>query len=414
MLPMATIFSDWQRRALVVLAAAVSLPFAAMGQVQLTGQLGVDRSELALISHREIVSLFNGTNLDGWMVRGGKASYEAKDGEIIGTVTVKGGGNTFLCTEKEYADFILELEIKADQELNSGVQIRSQCFDSETTYDFGNQTIKIPAQRVHGYQVEVDNRPERRWSGGIYDESRRGWLFSLPTNSPAGRAFKFGDWNKYRIQCLGSSIKTWVNDVPAADLVDAESLRGFIGLQVHSTDKPGLQVRFRNIRLRDLGRHYWMTAWDCRSFDGMEQRGPATWELMDGVLRVTQTGAASTNSALLGTTPLQDAVVRFKYKTIKTGFSLNFLPELEGKDQSGFSFSFLEPGGPTTNLVRAKDWNTVVAMVQRTRTTVFINGRQLSDAPIPPRSGVFPALRLPVGSAAEVYFKDFEILNCPE
>ena len=410
---MALIVFSWWQRALMLSGATFLFSFTVLAQAQLNHETTPGRSELALISQREIVSLFNGTNLDGWVVRGGKARYEVKDDEIIGTATAKGGGNTFLCTEKEYGDFILELEIKADKELNSGVQIRSHCFETETTYAFGNQTLKIPANRVHGYQVEVDNRPDRRWSGGLYEESRRGWLFSLPTNSLAGQAFQFGEWNKYRIQCVGSSIKTWINDVPATDLVDAESLRGFIGLQVHSTDKAGLQVRFRNIRLRDLGQHHWATAWDCRSFDGMEQRGPAAWKLEDGVLHATQTESALTNSMLLGTTPLLDSAVRFKYKIIKTGFSLNFLSELEGgQDQTGFNFSFLERMGPT-NVAKARDWNTVIVAVQPTRLVVILNGHQLSDASIARSSGVFPGLRLPVGPAAEVHFKDFEILNCP-
>src|SRR5690606_12776035 len=134
--------------------------------------------------------------------------------------TTKGGGNTFLCTRKDYADFLLELEVKADERLNSGIQIRSLYFEEPRTYQFGPREIKVAAQRVHGYQVEVDQNKNRRWSGGIYEEARRLWLFPLPTNSPAGQAFKFGDWNHYRIRCVGPSIKTWVNGVPAADLLD--------------------------------------------------------------------------------------------------------------------------------------------------------------------------------------------------
>lgn len=353
--------------------------------------------------------LFNGTNLTGWITRGGKASYEVQDGVIVGTATMKGGGNTFLCTEKEYGDFILELEIKADQEMNSGVQIRSHCFDEETTYDFGNRTIKIPAQRVHGYQVEVDNRPERRWSGGIYEEGRRDWLFPLATNSAAGQAFKFGDWNKYRIRCLGSSIKTWINDVPAADLIDAELLRGFIGLQVHGTDKPGLQVRFRNIRLQDLGARQWAVAWDCSSMDGLGESGPAQWQLKANTVHATQAKEAATAGALKGTSPLMDFTMRLKYKIVKGGFNLTFQPQTGGRDPAGFSFPFAERAG-TTNFAHLQDWNTVVASVQPTRVVVLLNGHQVKDAAMPRANGVLPGLELPAGWEAEVQFKDFEIL----
>lgn len=354
----------------------------------------------------EFKPLFNGTNLDGWITRGGKASYEVKDGVIVGASTMKGGGNTFLCTEKEYGDFILELEIKADKEMNSGVQIRSHCFDEETTYDFGSRTIKIPAKRVHGYQVEVDHRPERRWSGGIYEEGRRDWLFPLATNSAAGQAFKFGEWNKYRIQCLGSSIKTWINDVPAADLVDAEALRGFIGLQVHASDKAGLQVHFRNIHLRDLGEQQWSVVWDCSSMDGLEESGPAKWQLKANTVHATQAKEAAAASALVGTSSLMDFTVRLKYKIVKGSFNLTFQPQ----SGAGFSFPLVERMG-TTNFAHVQDWNTVVASVQPTRVVVLLNGHQVKDAATPRVNSVLPGLELPAGSESEVQFKEFEILS---
>ncbi|MGC3957469.1 MAG: DUF1080 domain-containing protein [Verrucomicrobiota bacterium] len=358
---------------------------------------------------QELRPIFNGTNLNGWIIRGGKASYVVEDGVIVGTTTIKGGGNTFLCTERQYGDFILELEIKADPELNSGVQIRSQSFDAETTYDFGDHLVQIPAQRVHGYQVEVDHRSERRWSGGVYDEGRRNWLFPLATNSAAGQAFKIGGWNKYRIQCLGSSIRTWVNDVPAADLVDAETLRGFIGLQVHGAEKPGLQVRFRNVRLQDLGTSHWAVAWDCSSLEGLEESGPAKWTLAAHTLQAAQAKEAHTVSALTGNTPLMNFTVRLKYKIAAGGFTLAFHPPSDATATAGFGFAFAERMG-ATNITHLQDWNTVVASVQPDRFVVILNGHQVKDLALSRAGGVCPRLELPAGRAAEVYFKDFEIL----
>gem|GEM_PF-30052 len=184
-------------------------------------------------------NLFDGRTLVGWIQRGGEALYQVEDGAIVGT-TVKGTPNSFLCTEKIYADFILELDFKVDPALNSGVQIRSESMES---YQKG---------RVHGYQIEIDPS-ERAWSGGIYDEGRRGWLNDLTKNEPAQKAFKQGQWNHFRIVALGPSIKTWLNGVSAADLTDSLTRRGFIGLQVHSTkEAEPLQVRWRNIRLLEL------------------------------------------------------------------------------------------------------------------------------------------------------------------
>lgn len=184
-------------------------------------------------------SLFNGRDLSGWKQLNGKAKYEVKDGEIIGTTTVN-EPNSFLVTEKDYGDFILELEFKFEGEFNSGIQIRSE---STPSYQNG---------RVHGYQVEIDPS-ERAWSGGIYDEARRGWLYPLTYNPSAQKAYKKDGWNKYRVECIGSNIRTWVNGVPAANLVDDLTLKGFIALQVHGigskTEDAGKKIHWRNISI---------------------------------------------------------------------------------------------------------------------------------------------------------------------
>ncbi len=185
------------------------------------------------------LDLFNGKILNGWIQRGGKALYHVEDGTIVGT-TVPGTPNSFLCTEKVFSNFILELEVKVDTALNSGIQIRSNSFKE---YRNG---------RVHGYQVEIDPS-ERAWSGGIYDEARRGWLYDLQNNEAARKAFKNGEWNHYRIEAIEDSIKTWINGIPAADLVDSMTATGFIALQVHSSRIEGVKVRWRNIRIQDLG-----------------------------------------------------------------------------------------------------------------------------------------------------------------
>lgn len=403
---MNTIFRGWTRRVVALLAFGVF----ALSVAPVVAQPNAEEViSMALISTRDLKPIFNGTNLNGWIVRGGKATYAVEAGVVVGTCTVKGGGNTFLCTEKEYGDFILELEIKADKGLNSGVQIRSHCFDEPTTYDFGHRVIKIAAKRVHGYQVEVDHRAERRWSGGVYEEGRRDWLFPLATNSPAGQGFKIGEWNKYRIECRGASIKTWVNDIPAADLMDAETLKGFIGLQVHSADKPEYQVRFRNIRLKDLGDRAWNVAWDCRSFDGVEQQGKADWKLEDGVLDARHASDEASSGSLLGGAALSEFTIRFKYKLAKGGFALAFrAPEGE---KSAFNFPFVEQMG-ATNFAKVQDWNTVTVSVAKQRVVVGLNGHQMKDVLLenfPP--AVRPALTLGGSQEAEVAFKGFEILD---
>jgi len=184
-------------------------------------------------------NLFNGKDLTGWKQLNGKAIYEVKNGEIIGT-TVANEPNSFMVTEKDYGDFILELEYKVPQGMNSGIQFRSL---SKPDYMNG---------RVHGYQFEVDPS-DRAWTGGIYDEARRDWLYTLEYNPSAKTAFKKEEWNKIRLECIGTSLRTFVNGVPAAHVVDDVTLSGFIALQVHAigkTDEPGKQIRWRNIRIQ--------------------------------------------------------------------------------------------------------------------------------------------------------------------
>ncbi|CAN5891465.1 hypothetical protein BH23PLA1_BH23PLA1_09960 [soil metagenome] len=196
--------------------------------------------------------LFNGKDLEGWVQRGGKADYQVEDGEIVGR-SVPNTPNSFLCTEKDYDDFILELEFKVHPQLNSGVQVRSEYAEEPKVVELDGREIKIPAGRVHGYQVEIDPAA-RSWSGGIYDEGRRGWLNDLKDNDPAREAFQSEDWNHFRIECRGDSIKTWINDVPAADLQDSVTRSGFIALQVHgvgSREEP-MEIRFRNVRIKEL------------------------------------------------------------------------------------------------------------------------------------------------------------------
>jgi len=186
------------------------------------------------------VKLFNGKDLSGWIQRGGTAKYTVENGIITGT-TVPDSPNSFLCTEKNYGDFILELELFVDTSMNSGIQFRSL---SLPEYQNG---------RVHGYQMEVDPA-KRAWSGGIYDEGRRGWLYTLESNPEGKKAFKNNQWNKYRIEAIGNSIKTWINGIPTANIIDNVTPSGFIALQVHSVDaakpwKVGTQVKWKNIRI---------------------------------------------------------------------------------------------------------------------------------------------------------------------
>jgi len=186
------------------------------------------------------VSLFNGKDLTGWKQLNGEAKYEVVDGVIVGT-TVMNTPNSFICTEKNYSDFIFEVDLLVEPNMNSGIQFRSE---SKPDYNNG---------RVHGYQCEVDPS-DRAWSAGIYDEARRGWLYTLELNPAAKPALKMNEWNHYRIECIGNSIKTWLNGVACAHVIDDMTPTGFIALQVHgignNKEKEGQQIKWKNVRIR--------------------------------------------------------------------------------------------------------------------------------------------------------------------
>ena len=192
------------------------------------------------------VNLFDGKTLNGWKKVAGTADYRIDNGAILGT-TVINSPNTFLITDKEYGDFVLELEVKInDTTANSGIQFRSQ-------YDPTGHEGK---GKVFGYQYELDPSA-RRWTAGVYDEGRRDWLYPLTLNTSAQKAFKTGVFNKVRIECIGHEIKTWINDVPAAYLIDTADAKGVIALQVHSIGKneqfAGEKIWWKNIRIKTTG-----------------------------------------------------------------------------------------------------------------------------------------------------------------
>lgn len=254
--------------------------------------------------------IFDGKSLVGWSTKGGEATYDVKDGIIVGT-TVANTPNTFLTSEKMYGDFILELDYLVDPSMNSGIQIRSNSFPH------------YKAGRVHGYQVEIDPS-KRAWSGGIYDEGRRKWLVTLKDNPNAQKAFKQNEWNTYRIEAIGDTIKTWINDVPAAHLIDEMTASGFIGLQVHSikeVKKEGTEIKWKNIRIitdnlskyarkspltpvitknkltQDELKNGWKLLWDGQTTEGWRGAKLNTfpldgWVIGNGELKVLENGGA--------------------------------------------------------------------------------------------------------------------------
>jgi hypothetical protein len=266
--------------------------------------------------------LLNGEDLTGWEVKGwseepGVADFYVEDGMIVG-VSTAGVPNSFLCPEATYGDFILEFDVLTDIGMNSGVQFRSL---SDPDYLNG---------RVHGYQVEIDTA-SRAWSGGVYDEKRRGWLYPLSRNEKGRSAFRNGEWNHYRVEAIGPLIRVWVNGIQCTNLVDDMTAEGFIGLQVHAIKGPeqeGLTVRWKNLKIltEDLEANLtpldpdvpvvnwmkntlseqeirlgWRFLFDGKTTDGWRRANDtvfpeAGWVVDDGLLSVVTTGGGESAS----------------------------------------------------------------------------------------------------------------------
>ena len=201
-------------------------------------------SSSLLFAQNGFTDLFNGKDLNGWKRVVGSGEYTVENNMIVGT-TVAGSPNTFLTTEKNYSNFIVEFDAKVDDTAsNSGVQIRSHFNADEIN---GNNK-----GRVYGYQVEEDPSA-RKWSAGIYEEGRRGWLYPGTLNPGAQDLFKVGEWNHYKIEAIGNTIKTWLNDKPVSYLIDSVSHDGFIALQVHAVPDPSLagkKMYWKNIKIK--------------------------------------------------------------------------------------------------------------------------------------------------------------------
>lgn len=374
--------------------------------------------------------LFNGKNLKGWKKLNGKAEYKVVDGTIVG-ISKMNTPNTFLATEKNYGDFILEFDFKVDDGLNSGVQFRSLSLK-----DYQNG-------RVHGYQFEIDPA-ERAWTGGIYDEARRNWLYPMTVNPSARTAFKNGQWNKARIEAIGSSIRTWVNGIACANIWDDMTLEGFIALQVHAIgDKAqeGKTVSWKDIRIctTDVEKYKtsdandapqvncivntispkeakegWALLWDGKTTNGWRgakisnfpEKG---WVIDNGILKVLKSGGGeSTNGGDIVTTrKYKNFILSVDFKITEganSGVKYFVNPDLNKGEGSaiGCEFQILDDDkhpdaklgvrgnrklGSLYDLIPApenkpfnkKDFNTAVVVVKGNKVEHWLNGVKILE-----------------------------------
>jgi len=287
------------------------------------------------------INLFDGKSLSGWKKVAGDAEYKIEDGAILG-VTVPNTPNTFLISEKEYSDFVLELDVKIeDTSSNSGIQFRSQ-------YDPAGNKGK---GKVYGYQYELDPS-SRRWTAGVYDEGRRDWLYPLALNASAQDMLMTGVYNKVRVECIGPIIRTWINNKPAASVVDAMDSKGVIALQVHSIGNPamaGKKIYWKDIRITTTSlepspfpstiytvntmvnsladfeiKGGWKLLFDGKTSSGWkgaykESFPSIGWEIKEGVMKVLSSGGAESHNG-------GDIVTLEKFSAFDLSFDFKLSP----------------------------------------------------------------------------------------
>lgn len=232
----------------IILYATIALTVPLLGRAPELKPIAnpiTDHSPIAL-EKTGFTNLIRGNSLDGWAIYGSKAGFSIKDGVISGTArNLK--GNSFLCTEKLYRDFIYTFQFKFDHlEGNSGCMFRG---------------LLNHKGRVNGYQCEHDNT-KRSWTAGIYDEARRGWISPKKSNKDHTAAFteqglrvtKMDDWNTITIKAEGQHLQIWINGELRTDFIDDDkkntTAMGFFGLQVHGGKK--CDVQWRNIFVKEL------------------------------------------------------------------------------------------------------------------------------------------------------------------
>lgn len=373
----------------------------------------------------ELTPLFDGKTFEGWTPRGG-GKFAIEDGAIVGETGT--GAHGWLITNKPYGDFVLEAEIK-NEGGNSGIQIRSA----------------VDAKDVMvGYQIENDptstaNDPKARaWSGGLYEQGRRAWLQDVKNYDAGNRAFKVGEWNHYRIEAIGPRIRTWLNGVPVTDYVDAIDLDGIIGLQVHSGKNA--KVRFRNLKIKDLGHRRWIPLWDGKTLNGWHPTGQGEWKVEDGAISGKHSADQKEYGHLVSDKTYGDFTVRLKYKSVSGNSGFYFRSEEKGFSGISGIQAEIDPvrdaGGlyetngrswivqPTPaqfatytkkNSFKKDDWNLMTVSAIGDRIVASLNGNQSAQIKDEQgrKSGVF-ALQVHGGQDVEVYFKDIEILSDAE
>ncbi|MDU0353385.1 family 16 glycoside hydrolase [Paraglaciecola aquimarina] len=393
-------------------------------------------------------SLITDNSLKTWQKIGGDADYQLQGDTIIGT-SIQSAHSTYFTTGEIFSDFIFEVDVQAQAPLNSGVQFRSEKIQSKK------------GETVAGYQMEIDTAP-RAWSGGIFDQGRRGWLYTLSRNENCRKEFKVDDWNTYRIEAVGQNIRTFINDVPCSNIVDDLSASGFIALQIHSAggDKVNKTVKWRapKVLTTNIQAHLnkpadieqfsyinnqitaeqkakgWQLFWDGQSNSSPQQSGQ--WQVKNQALTAD---AKQQNNSL--TIPVTSHYFELEFDVNSSDNADNGIHYLRDKNGKGFEFqlssettveqtdnnnqamgaivgrvaptNLTEPEGWKYLRIN-KGWNRVRLVVRGTQIEHWINNIKMVDYQ---SIGSLPTTVLPViieNTKGTMEIKNLKLRNLPK
>lgn len=356
-------------------------------------------------------SLFvNGKDLHGWHEVGGGV-WTVEDGEIVGKTG--DGRYGWLVSDKEYADFVLDLECKLEAAGNSGIQFRSHVIDGT----------------MYGWQADFDPKPTQP-SGSVYDEGgKRQWI-ARPT-ADAAKAMRIDGWNRYRITAIGDHVKVELNGVTMVDFRDTQFTRGIVALQVHSGKEPPVGVRWRNIRIQPLDDTKDFTPlFDGKSLAGWHVAGAEQWGVKDREI-IAECKKNAEYCYLVSDREYDNFDVRLKFicdsQTGNSGFF--FRCSIDGVDIKGPQAEISSGPGQHTGLIyeaggrgwvnldqwdklkdgvyRVGKWNELEVVADGPSIRTYLNGYPITDITDTklPRRGIL-ALQMHSGAAMKIRFKD--------
>ncbi|MDR1923695.1 MAG: DUF1080 domain-containing protein [Planctomycetaceae bacterium] len=359
----------------------------------------------------------NGKPIDGWVKKGGDAVFSIDKDTLVGKFGE--GVDTYLCTEKKYSNFILKFDVKYDTDCNSGVQFRS---------GFIQRNEK---ELISGYQLEIV--PEKD-TANIYDENRRGRYLVKQTpelQAKIDKTFKKGDWNEIEIQCVGISIKTWLNGEKITDILDMASDDGIFGLQMREGDQG--QIRWRNIRIKELPATPWIPLYADKKIGDAAAKPVGKWEIQDdGSLKGTTESGQPKDGLFLSNNSYKNFAVKVSFKLIAGNSGLYFRATEINKPHwlKGFQCEIATGGGDNAGLwevdgrgwvaknselaqkvFKNKTWNHIGTIAIGDHLTTFLNGWVIVDIDDPKcaKEGK-TGLQLHGGGNQGCFFRDYYIM----